>query len=229
MMSTRSSHDGGAGMPGRRGWMPRWLSIPLIGLLALVGCVARPDYYYAPEAATVTRTGIATQIKRIPDEAPQGSVEISSVGITEPPRGGRALHVRMTVNNEGDDTPWRVDIRDQAVQVSGAGRSQPEFASSDVQTLPTVEVPRHERRVLDLYFPVPPGVHDAADLPAFDFQWQVATGSRTVSDRTRVARFEVERPTVYVASWGPYWWYHPWYPHVAYRAVYVAPVVVHRW
>lgn len=42
MMSTRSSHDGRAGMPGRRGWMPRWLSIPLIGLLALVGSGVAP-------------------------------------------------------------------------------------------------------------------------------------------------------------------------------------------
>jgi hypothetical protein len=204
----------------------------LFSILIGTSCVDTPAYYFAPEAANVTRAGMATHVENIPQESPQGTVEISTMGITKGQRGERGLHVRMAIDNEGDDTPWTLDIRDQQVEIPGIGRSQPQFANAGVQTLPTITVPRRERRVLDLYFPVPPNVHDADDLVGFDFLWQVTTPKRVVSSRTHIDRLEAaERAdsTVYVTSWGPYWWYDPWYPRVVYRTIYVAPVVrVHR-
>jgi hypothetical protein len=77
--------------------------------------------------------------------------------------GERGLHVRMALDNEGDDTPWTLDIRDQQVELPGIGRSQPQFAKAGVRSLPTITVPRRERRVIALYYPVPPNVHDADD------------------------------------------------------------------
>lgn len=205
----------------------------LVSISMLVGasCIDTPTYYYAPEAASVMRAGMATHVESIPQEAPQGTVEISTMGLTTGQRGERALHVRIAIANEGDDTPWTLDIREQLVEVPGVGRSQPQFANAAVQTLPSITVPRRERRVVDLYYPVPPGVKDADDLVGFDFLWQVTTPKRTVSGRTHIDRREaVERATtVYVTSWGPYWWYDPWYPHVVYRTIYVRPVIhVHR-
>ena len=200
----------------------------LVSMLVGVSCAETPAYYYAPEAASVTRAGMATHVENIPQEAPQGTVEISTMGITTGQHGERGLHVRMALDNEGDDTPWTLDVRDQQVEIPGLGRSQPQFANAGVQTLPTITVPRRERRVIDLYYPVPPNVHDAEDLVGFDLLWQVTTPKRVVANRTHIDRLEaVERvaSTVYVTSWGPYWWYDPWYPHVAYRTIYVAPVV----
>jgi hypothetical protein len=200
-------------------------------LVAGASCVDAPIYYYAPEAANAIRAGMATHVERIPHELPQGTIEISTMGITTDQRGGKALHVRASLDNQGDQTPWTLDIREQLVEVPGVGRSQPQFANAGVQTLPTIDVPRRERRVIDLYYPVPPNVHDADDLVGFDFLWQVTTPKRVVSGRTRIDRRElVERAsTVHVTAWGPYWWYDPWYPRVAYRTIYVAPHVhVHR-
>lgn len=198
------------------------LSIPIV---LGASCVDVPAYYYAPEAANAMRAGLATHVEKIPHEEPQGTIEISTMGITTGQRGEKALHVRMAIDNQGDDTPWTIDVREQLVEVPGVGRSQPQFANAGVQTLPTLDIPRRERRVIDLYYPVPPSVHDADDLGGFDFMWQVTTPKRTVSARTRIDRREVADPPahVHVSAWAPYWWYDPWYPRVVYRAVYVAP------
>ena len=207
--------------------------VMILALLALGACVETPNYYYAPEAAGVVRAGVPTHVESIPQESPRGTLEVSTLGLTKGQRGEPALHVRLALANDGDDQPWSVDIREQLVDIPGVGRSAPQFANAGVQSLPTITVPRRERRVLDLYYPVPPGVREAAELPGFDVLWQVTTPARAVSGRTHVDRLEaVERPpNVYVTTWGPYWWYDPYYPYVVYRPIVVGPVVRvhHRW
>lgn len=199
----------------------------LLGAGLIGGCVDHPSYYYAPESATVTRAGVAVRVENIPQEAPQGTVEISSTGIQEIRNGQRALHVRMAVDNEGSDTPWTVDIREQVIEVPNAGRAAPLSARADLQTLPAITIGRRDKRTLDLYYPLPPGVREADDLAAFDLLWNVKTAQRDVSGRTRIDRLEaqeeVQPTTMIYGGWGPYWWYDPWYPHVVYRSVYVSP------
>jgi hypothetical protein len=206
-------------------------AVLLISTLIAAGCVDSPSYYFAPEAVNATRGGMATHVEKIPQEEPQGAVEIATMGIVAGERGDRALHVRMALDNHGDEDAWRVDVREQLVEVPGVGRSQPQFANAGFQAMPELEIPRRERRVIDLYYPVPPGVKDADDLVGFDFLWQVDTSKREVSGRTRIDRREIiePSPTVYAGAWGPYWWYDPWYPRVHYRTIYVRPHVhVHR-
>jgi hypothetical protein len=201
----------------------------LIGAL-VAACTDTPVYYYAPEQAAVRRAGMPTRIEKIPPEAPQGTIAISSQGLTRGQRGELALHVRLVVSNEGDDQPWSVDVREQMVEVANVGRSQPQFANAGIQSLPTLSVARREQRVLDLYYPVPPGVEEADDLPGFDVLWQVDTGARAISGRAHIMRREVVDPpstTIYASGWGPYWWYDPWYPRVVYRPIYIRPHV-HR-
>jgi hypothetical protein len=164
-----------------------------------------------------------THVERLPQEEPQGALEVSTLGITKGERGDRVVHVRMTVSNEGDATPWTLDTREQLIDVPGAGRSQPLFANASVETLPMLTIGRRGKRVVDLYFPLPPNVTEAEDLPGFDLLWQINTARRTVSGRTHVDRREVvEQPqAVYTSRWEPYWWYDPWYPRVSYRPIYV--------
>lgn len=187
--------------------------------LLIASCADTPSYYYAPESADVTREGLATHVEQVPPETPQGTIEISTQGFTHGNRADPALHVRMTVANEGDATPWTVDVRDQVIEIPGVGQSAPQFANAGTQSLPTITVGRRDRRVVDLYYPVPPNVRTIDDLTGFDFLWQVNTAQRPVSGRTKIDRKEVIEPAdYYVASpgWGPYWWYDPWYPSVAY-------------
>ena len=201
----------------------------ILSAALVAACSTTPNYYYAPQQAQVVRGGMPAHVEKIPSEAPQGTIEVSTVGIAQGQRGERALHVRLAVANEGDEAPWTLDIRQQQVDVPGAGRAQPQSANAGDAALPTISVPRRERRVIDLYYPLPPGVTSADALAGFDVLWQVATAAREVSGRTHIDRREViERPTTYIASgWGPHWWYDPFWPRVHYRAVHVAPRHIH--
>jgi hypothetical protein len=198
----------------------------LLGVGLIGGCAEQPAYYYAPEAPTVTRNGVPTRVEKIPPEAPQGTVDISSVGIAKLQNGDRGLHVRMAVDNEGDDTPWTVDIRDQLVEIPNVGRSAPLSARADLQTLPTITIGRREKRTIDLYYPLPPGVREPEELSGFDLLWQVRTAQRPISGRTRIDRFEAPEDystnMMVYGGWGPYWWYDPFYPAVVYRPVFIS-------
>ncbi len=80
--------------------------------------------------------------------------------------------------------------------------------------------------------PLPAGVHDAADLSAFEFLWKVATPARDETGRTHIKRIEGEArayATVYVTTSSAYWWYDPIYPRVYYEPIYVRPRPFVRW
>jgi hypothetical protein len=171
----------------------------------------------------------------VPPEAPQGKVEVTSFGITEIKPDGdgpvAALHVRLAIANDGDAAPWTVTTSDQLVEISGEGRSRPIFVNTDVESLPTLSVAQHERRVLDLYYPLPTSIRDEASLPAFDFLWQLNTPTRPFSSRTHFQRVEQEPPAgqaevVLWSGWGPYWWYDPFYPDMVF--LHHSPFLIHH-
>jgi hypothetical protein len=197
----------------------------LLLVVVVAACAETPDYFYAPEQATLTRGHLLASSTKIPTEEPRGSVEVASAGISDmTPQPGekvRALHVRMFVDNDDDPGTWTIDLRQQFLDISGAGESAPMFARADRQTAPLVTVGRRERRTIDLYFPLPATVHDAGDLPAFDFLWQVTTPARPITGRTHIQRQEQVDYDYYndawLPGWGPYWWwYAPMYPNVYY-------------
>ena len=200
-------------------------TIPIVTSLFLTACVETPSYYYSPEAANAVRDRLPTHVERIPQEAPQGTVEIASAGLTKGPHGEHALHVRMTVDNEGDATPWTLDIRDQQVELQGEGRAEPQSANAGVQSLPELAIAQRERRAVDLYFPVPPRMDSEHELAGFDVLWQVRTPERVVAGRTHVDRVERENTEtavpIYASVWAPFWWYDPWYPYVGFHSVLV--------
>lgn len=200
------------------------IRFPLVLTLAL-GCSTTSSYLYSPQGPGYWSDGYPTTSVAVPPEAPQGKVEVSSFGITEikPESDGPvvALHVRLAIANDGDATPWTITTSDQLVQIAGEGRSRPIFVNTDVQSLPTVSIAQHERRVLDLYYPLPTSIQDESALPAFDLHWQVTTPARPFSSSAHFQRVEQAPPAshtevVFWTGWGPYWWYDPLYPRVVF-------------
>jgi hypothetical protein len=217
----------------------------LVLIAGMLGCAGTSNYVYEPNTPNATVSGLPAARTPIPQEAPTGAIEIVSYGVTDLSRQNDkipALHVRAMVTNDGDDTPWTMDTTQQMVSIPGEGQSRAMYVNADVGTLPHVTIARHERRVLDFYFPLPDTVTSASKLPHFEMLWQVTTPARTVASRTAFDRVDQE-PQVETsvaagwplwAGWGPYWWYDPFYP----RAVFVharpwgfrgpGPVVVGR-
>src|SRR5262249_9596568 len=84
---------------------------------------------------------------------------------------------------------------------------------------------RHERRVIDLYYPLPSTVAGDRNLPRFDLNWQVMTPARTVASSTPFERVTEDRSYYaygyegawpYWAGYGPYWGYDPFYPQLVF-------------
>jgi hypothetical protein len=209
----------------------------IAGMAGFAGCATNSQYAYEPDAANATAAGLPAARTPIPQEQPQGAIEVASYGVTELKRDNMnipALHVRAIVTNDGDDTPWTVDTTQQMVSIPGEGSSRAMWVNSDAGTLPNVTIGKGERRVLDFYFPLPDNLRDAAHVPEFDLRWQVHTAVRLVASRTAFDRVDKAPPTdvAYVdagwplwAGYGPYWWYDPLYPSWRFR--HVRPIVIY--
>jgi hypothetical protein len=209
----------------------------LVVIGGILGCAGTSDYVYTPDTANATAAGLPAARTPIPQEQPQGAIEVASYGVTDLRRDAAAipaLHVRAIVTNDGDDTPWTIDTTEQLVEIPGAGQSRAMFVNSDVGTLPRVTIARHERRVLDFYFPLPDHLRDALHLARFELLWQVHTASRTVASRTSFDRVDRQPAVAYEtvpaawpmwAGYGPYWWYDPFYPRAVFLDVH--PRVIH--
>jgi hypothetical protein len=191
-------------------------------LAGMLGCAGTANYVYQPDTPNASAAGLPAERTPIPQEAPQGAIEVVSYGVTKLNRDASqipALHVRATITNDGDDTPWLFDTTQQLVAIPGEGQSRAMYVNADVGTLPNVTIARHERRVLDFYFPLPDTVASAATLPRFELMWQVTTPARTVASRTSFDRINEQANVAYEtapawplwAGYGPYWWYDPFY------------------
>jgi hypothetical protein len=208
----------------------------LAAAVSLLGCAGTSDYVYTPDTANATVAGLPASRTAIPPEKPQGAIEVTSYGITKLRQGSTevpVLHVRAIVTNDGDDTPWTLDTTQQLVAIPGEGQSRAMYVNSDVGTLPSVAIAKHERRVLDFYFPLPDTVRDESRLSRFELLWQVGTPARIVASRTSFDRLDhpdvayeaAPTPWPLWAGYGPYWWYDPLYPRTVF--VHSRPYVIH--
>ena len=210
--------------------------VPVV-IAGMMGCAGTTDYVYTPDTANATAAGLPAARTAIPQEQPQGAIEVVSYGVTELRRDDMtipALHVRAIVTNDGDDTPWTLDTTQQLVQIPGEGQSRAMYVNADIGTLPNVTIAKHDRRVLDFYFPLPETMRDASALPRFELLWQVNTSARTVASRTAFDRVDKVPSVAYQtgptawplwAGYGPYWWYDPFYPRAVF--IHTHPYVIH--
>jgi hypothetical protein len=203
-------------------------------LLALAAC--EQSYVYAPATNTGAEVaGRPASDVSIPPEAPRGDVRVASFGISEleakdAPNAPRvpALHLRTIVANNSDK-PWTVDTREQRVSLDSRGDSRPAYATADAGTPPPlIVVPPGGKRTVDLFFPLPPDLGKADQLPAFDAVWSVQTDTRVVTQRIPFERLALEpaRSDVYWDAWGVPYWYDPYYMNGAWFGVALPPVYV---
>ena len=148
--------------------------ICLIAVAGIFGC-ARYDYLPTPP---VTQLGAAAGAAR-------GQVRVASLGVQAAPSadgspsGQRAIHLRMSVANRGDEA-WTIDPRLQEIDLPGRGPTAPVFArtSSGVVTAPVVIAARSHEHI-DLYYPLDTSERPAV-IPRFDARWQVQTPNGTL-------------------------------------------------
>lgn len=212
----------------------------LLGAFALalgLGACADERYIYQPTTLTnAVVNGRAASLYEIPPEAPRGDVRVATFGMADiSPEGSsaelQALHVRMVVANN-DASVWTVDTREQRVELARDGVSAPAFAKSSSGAAPIVAIAPGRKESVDLFFPLPPHLQEASELPSFDVIWAVHTPARVVAERTPFERVAVEPPATSYAygyyGWGGPYWYNPWYPGFSFSATVLPPVYVHR-
>jgi hypothetical protein len=182
-------------------------------------------YTYEPsEHATGRIGGHVAADYQIPPAAPQGDVRLASFGLADlAPTDGSgdsrpALHLRMVVSNNAAE-PWTVDTREQKLDIKSAGPATPAFSTTREGNaeLPLVTVAPGSKRVIDLFFPLPPNQQSAASIPEFDAIWNVHAGTQDVVERTPFDRLRIEPaygPAVapeygFYGEWGAPFWYDP--------------------
>ena len=202
-------------------------SIGGLSVFALAACA--PAYTYEPtENATGTVGGHVAADYPIPQVAPQGDVRLASFGLGELSPAQQtadrtsALHLRMVVSNNSAQ-PWTVDTREQKLDIQGSGPATPAFATTREGNgdLPQIMVAPGSKRIIDLFFPLPPNRQSESSIPEFDAIWNVHAGNQDVVERTPFDRLRVEPaydPAIapdyaYYGLWdGPYW-YDAAYPY----------------
>jgi hypothetical protein len=187
--------------------------------LMLGGCAENAYLYRPAQQATAVVSGLPAARYPVPAERPTGEVLVLSSGVTEIKPSDvptRALFVRLVVTNNSDDAAWGVDTRRQ-IAVLGGQRISPSYVNAYGQALPVIQVPRGDKRTIDLYYPVPAGMESNGDVPQFDVAWNIQTSGRLVAERTSFDRMRVE--PAYVAR-GPYGYgyygYGPGWPYPYY-------------
>ena len=202
------------------------LGIALVAIL-LGGC-AEGSYIYRPaQQATATVGNLPAARYGIPAERPTGEVLIASSGLTQLPQTEvrtPAIFVRMVVTNNSDETAWTLDTAQQFAVIGGQKQS-PAYVNTYNQAQPVLEIPRGAKRLVDLYYRLPPKLEGDDPVPQFDLAWNVQTGARAVAERTSFDRLKVEPMYAgyyggyypYGPGWGPYgWWYDPFWPYPYY-------------
>jgi hypothetical protein len=194
-----------------------------LALLAASACEA--EYAYVPVTSATVVVGHIAADYPIPKETPRGDVRLASYGIAElgSPQDRedrvRALHVRMTLIDNSARS-WTMDTREQAIDLDGYGQSVAAFASANAGSAPpSITVPAMGKRVVDLFFPLPPALQRADRLPSFDVVWKLQADDKAIAERTPFERISVEPPTTYDPIydygadyyWGPPYYYDPRY------------------
>jgi hypothetical protein len=202
--------------------MTRWLALAVA--LGASGCA--PQYTYVPTTnATATVHGRVAADYPIPPNGAQGDVKIASFGLTDvaarnaPRERLRAIHLRVVLADNGP-TAWTFDTREQRLDLNGVGPLVPGFASANAGTPPpVVTVEPNSKRVVDLFFVLPPALQAADEIPDFDAAWRVATGAGPIAEKTPFARLTVEPDLANYDDWdyGPnYYWGEPYWVNPAF-------------
>ncbi|MBI2891926.1 MAG: hypothetical protein HYY06_00125 [Deltaproteobacteria bacterium] len=209
--------------------------VPKLLVVAAFGCVSGPYVYRPTEQVTASIRGYPAARYEVPPESPRGDVTLGSFGLTDVDAEGgrlrkRMLHVRLVASNDSD-AAWSVDLRELVLVLPGGRETGPAFVNTDSTVVPVIGVATGQKRVIDLYYPLPRALRVEERLGGFELRWRVQTPGRVVAQRTPFERLEVDTrayPTTSYSvalGWGPIWWYDPFfYPGVAFHY----PIIIHH-
>jgi hypothetical protein len=164
---------------------------------AVASCAS--DYVYRPAAnATATIKGRVAADYPVPPASPQGDVRLASFGMSEISSGGptrqnqKAVHLRMIVADNGQ-TPWTMDTRQQVLALADGQQLAPGYVTTHEGQagLPSVTVPAGGKRIIDLFYPLPPTMQSASKVPDFDVVWHIDTPQQQVTERTPFDRIQI--------------------------------------
>lgn len=177
-------------------------SIVLVFALATAACGTHYAFVpVSPPARVVPAFNRDAAYMAIPENDPHGDLRVLSYGIEKLTSGDpdepsadddiATLHLRVVVENTGSK-PWTFDTRDQRLDADGFGAESPAFVVSDRDgdgsVPPVINLRFGERRIVDLFYPAPPGV-DA--MPAFRAITTVHTDEGDAVETTPFRRIEV--------------------------------------
>lgn len=209
--------------------MKRIVVLAACGLaLAAAGCGTQ-RYGFRPTAVSSSDQGFPASHYEIPVDAPHGEAFVTSFGTREVEQGAggaQLIHVRLAVANDSSGVPWSIDPAQLTLVAGNRAPQRPDFMEIDGRNNGNTEIPRGERRVLDLYYRIPGGAPDARALPSFELVWQVNLGNGVFTEHTPFTRepyqeYESENqryvavgvvPPWWVGWYGPPFWgpYGPW-------------------
>lgn len=174
------------------------LALAAVAALAVAAC-GPTRYSYAPVTTTSADiVGHPAAEYPFPPDTPHGRVRLATFGIAQLARdGARFFHVRMNATNDGTQT-WSVEKSQQIVEIAAGDERQRKthvHATTEAdQSADHVEVTPGTTQTIDLFFPLPPALRDAAEIPAFEVIWSVREGSESFATATPFTRFLASGP-----------------------------------
>lgn len=211
--------------------MIRALSVCLI-FFVLACSTTRPiAYQYRPTPESIQADVENSAFYRI---TPRGQIEVTSLGLADVETRKshaplRMMQLRIILVNQGKKDDWTFNTSDQLLMIRPGGWIRPALVNSDLQGLPQVRVLPGERRIVDLYYSLPPEKDSLAEIPAFRFRWELEAAGRAIQETTpferisespdqkAVARIRPFDPIPYrrrsdfefAHGWGPVWYFSP--------------------
>jgi len=156
-----------------------------------------------PPSTTVSVFGRAAAYYSVPAAEPHGDLRVVSYGVEKLDSDAASiatLHVRVVATNTGSKR-WTFDTREQRVDLDGHGNEPPLFATSDREgdgsVPPIVNLDFGAQRIVDLFYPLPAGMDEAKEIPAFRALTLVHTDDGDVRESTPFARIEVSAFSAY--------------------------------
>jgi hypothetical protein len=172
-----------------------------IAAMACVGCAPWIDVYRPSEELTAVAGDVPAARYPITGEARRGEALIAATGIVQPrlASGQHAayLAVRIVVDNDDDDAPWTLDLRQQRVTFPALGTLAPAYVDSDGRDLPLLVVAPGRKRTVDLYYALPPPLTKPREVPTFTLDWRVQTPAALICARTEFALVRVKPEEVH--------------------------------
>lgn len=166
----------------------------------LIAC-APTRYAYAPVTTTSAEiVGHPAAEVPFPPESPHGRVRLATFGIAQVAEDGpRYFHVRMSATADGKE-PWVIERKEQVADIAiedGPDRTARVAAATDVARSPArIEITPGTTGSIDLFFPLPPGAKDAAEVPAIRVTWTVHERDRAITMVTPFERFVARGPAL---------------------------------